>query len=278
MSSKWIPFLFIFAILGIVLVIVIRDDKTLISKCVQMISRNIEGFAQPPPVDNPQCPSGGYNFFADRRGESFCCRGRVNAYTHTCESENEADLCAFRPNTPDPRNRHRILPLCSSMIISNHTTQQASCPGSLPNYGSIGKCCLNNPDLDGFDCTHADNMDFNKYCKIAGPLKPGEKLCGAVDAIERASMSCPAQVPQVIMYKTGDKEKAAYGPNAANLNVPVCFGMNAVCIPDAAIEYYQTTNGLYKDKKIPTWAYSCSAWNTVNVKKNQAIQMDTTYV
>jgi len=276
MSTQWVPFLFIFAIIGIVLMIVLRDDKSLISKFVQMISRNIEGFAPAPVLDNPRCPPGGYNFFTDRRGDSFCCRGAINPYTHTCEVADESALCAFRPNTPDPRNKHRSLPLCSSLIVNNHTKQQASCPASLPNYASIGKCCLNNPDLDDYDCVAADNADKTRYCKLAGPLAPGEQLCSALNMAN--SVVCPAQIPQIVLYKTGAAEVAAYGASAGNLSVPTCFGMNQLCIPDVAIQYYQNMNGLYKDKKIPTWAYSCSGWNTVNVKKDMTVKMDKSYV
>jgi len=275
MNSKWIPFLFVFAILGIVLVIVLRDDKSMISKFVQMISRNIEGFASPI-LDSPQCPPGGFNFFTDMRGDSFCCAGRINPYTHRCDAAGEQALCAFRPNMPDPRNRHRTLPLCSSMVANNHTRQQASCPASLPNYASVGKCCLNNPDIDGFDCIVSDNKDKKKYCKLEGPLAAGEQLCSTMNMA--ASVICPKEIPQIVWYKTGAAEVAAYGAPAGNLMVPTCFGMNEVCIPDIAIDYYKKNNGLYKDKSIPTWAYSCSGWSTTNVKKDMTVDMDTSYL
>ena len=178
----------------------------------------------------------------------------------------------------DPRNRHRILPLCSSLIAKNHTTQQRECPVSLPNYASVGKCCLNNPDFDGTDCIPSDNKDKKNYCKLEGPLAPGEKLCSQMNMMKSASMTCPKEIPQVVMYKTGAAEVAAYGNRAGNLQVPTCFGMNQVCIPDAAIEYYQKNNGLYKDKSIPTWKYSCSGWTTTNVTKDMTVKMDKSYL
>jgi hypothetical protein len=277
MSSKWIPFLFIFAIIGIVLMIVLRDDKSFVSKIAQMISRNIEGFAPTPVLENPQCPAN-YKFFTDRRGDSFCCAGSINRYTHRCEVGDAQGLCAFRPNMQDPRNRHRILPLCSSLIAKNHTTQQRECPVSLPNYASVGKCCLNNPDFDGTDCIPSDNKDKKNYCKLQGPLAPGEQLCSQMNMMTSASMTCPKEIPQVVMYKTGAAEVAAYGSRAGNLPVPTCFGMNQVCIPDAAIQYYQKANGLYKDKSIPTWKYSCSGWTTTNVTKDMTVKMDRSYL
>jgi hypothetical protein len=275
MNSKWIPFVFVFAILAVVLTIVLRDDKSLISKCVQMMSRSIEGFASPL-LDNPRCPTGGYNFFTDKRGESFCCRGAINPYTHTCEVADESALCAFRPNTVDPRNRHHILPLCSSLIMDNHTTKQASCPGSLPNYASIGKCCLNNPDMDDYDCTAADNADKSNYCKLAGPLADGEQLCGAITMM--ATATCPKEIPGVVLYKTGARESAAYGAAAGGVGVPVCMGMDNLCIPDSAISYLQGATGLYKDKNIPNWAYSCSGWSKVNVAKDKTVMLDKSYI
>jgi hypothetical protein len=185
-------------------------------------------------------------------------------------------LCAFEPNTPDPRNHKKILPLCASIIVDNHQKNQAACPGTLPNYASIGKCCAHNPDTDGFDCSPADNADTNLYCKIAGPLKPGERLCADVGMMDKAI--CPPQIPEKVSYITGDKEGRAYGKAAAGVSVPVCFGMNDVCIPDSAISYYQKTNGLYKGKNIPTWSYSCSGWTNKHVNLDQATKMDTNYL
>jgi len=277
MSSKWIPFLFIFAIIGIVLMIVLRDDKSLVSKFAQMISRNIEGFAPAPVLESPRCPAN-YTFFTDRVGDSFCCAGSINPYTHRCEVGDDNGLCAFRPDMPDPRNRHKILPLCSSLITEHHATQQQACPASLPNYASIGKCCLNNPDLDDYDCDPADNKDKSKYCKLNGPLAEGEQLCSAMNMMSAAASSCPKEIPQVVMYKTGAAEANAYGASAGGLTVPTCFGMNTVCIPDNVIDYYQKNNGLYKNKDIPTWGYSCSGWSTVNVKKDQTVKMDNSYL
>jgi len=276
MISKWIPLLFIFAILALVLAIVLREDKSLITKFAQMISRNIEGFAPMPVLENPRCPDTSYTFFTDRLGDSFCCRGNVNAFTHTCSAGDDNGMCAFRPGMPDPRNRHRILPLCSSLITDNHLQQQASCPGSLPNYASIGKCCLSNPDLDDYDCMPSDNKDFKRYCKIKGPLLPGEQLCSNVNMME--TVQCPSQIPDMITYKTGKREADAYGAAASGVNVPVCLGMDNICIPDSAITNLQSSVGLYKDKNIATWAYSCSAWDTVNVKKDTTVKMDKTYI
>jgi len=184
-------------------------------------------------------------------------------------------LCAFEPNHADPRDPKKTLPLCSTLIENTHAKNQAACPGNLPNYAMIGKCCQHNPDMDGFDCIASDNADTNKYCKIKGPLKPGERLCAEVDMLDSAV--CPTQIPQKISYMTGSKEATAYGANAAGVSVPVCFGMNDVCIPDSAISYFQKENGLYKDKNISNWSYSCSGWSNVNVNKDQATKMNTSY-
>jgi hypothetical protein len=324
----------------------------------------VEGFSAPPVHEYPQCPPGGYKFFNDAQGGSFCCKGTINPYTHQCEAKvgeghmetpykaylnqdsgggdiacyfdgrsvdfcknacdndpncksynnihrggrqegcchkyisspispfpgggvdlyvkqekkfvSDNSLCAFEPNSKDPRDPSKILPLCSSVIEDKHNKNQAACPGSLPNYATIGKCCKHNPDMDGFECIASDNADTNLYCKINGPLKPGERLCAEVGMLDDAV--CPTQIPQKISYTTGSKEAAAYGADAAGVSVPVCFGMNDVCIPDAAISYYQKENGLYKDKNVSNWSYSCSGWSNVNVNKDQATKMDNKYL
>ncbi len=66
-----------------------------------------EGFAS----SMLRCPTPEYTFFNDSAGASFCCRGRVNPYTHQCGAVAEDDLCAFVTNTSDPRNPKRMLRL-----------------------------------------------------------------------------------------------------------------------------------------------------------------------
>ena len=237
---------------------------------------SVEGFSPPPMLESPQCPPGGYKFFNNEQGASFCCKGTLNPYTHQCETSSPSGICAFEPNSPDPRDPKKTLPLCSSIIVDTHAKNQSSCSPSLPNYAMIGKCCAHNPDMDGFDCIPSDNADKNKYCKIKGPLKPGERLCAEVGMLESAV--CPTQIPQKINYMTGQKEAQAYGPDTAGVFVPVCFGMNDVCIPDSAISYYQGKNGLYKGKNISNWSYSCSGWANKNVNMDQATKMDTKYL
>jgi hypothetical protein len=175
-----------------------------------------------------------------------------------------------------PVQRGEILPLCGSLIKNTHKQNQSMCPPTLPNYAMIGKCCQHNPDGNGFDCIQSDNADTNKYCKVVGPLKPGEHLCAEMTMLNKAE--CPKQIPNKTTYTTGQKEAAVYGADTAGLAVPVCFGMNDVCIPDSAISYYQNANGLYKGKDIQNWSYSCSGWENQNVKLKDTSKMDRSYL
>lgn len=345
---------FVVAIVCIVIYIVARDSR--------WFRKLYEGFASGPTMDSPICPQG-YTFFNDENGDSFCCKGRVNPYTHQCEAPtgtghneinykeyknqdhggddiacyfdgrstsfckdacdsdpncksynaihrggrqegcchkhsggpigpfpgggvdlyvkqgqkfvSDANMCAFEPNTPDPRNPKQTLPLCNTLIGEIHEKNQAACPTSLPNYAMIGKCCAHNPNTDGFDCIPTDNADKNKYCKVVGPLNPGERLCNEVGVMDTAS--CPAQLPEKVTYVTGEKEAKVYGAGASGVTLPVCFGMNTLCIPDNVIGYNQDANGLFKGKDIKNWSYACSAWKEKNVNMNQAAQQDTSY-
>ena len=175
-----------------------------------------------------------------------------------------------------PVQRANIIPLCGTLIENTHTQNQSMCPSTLPNYAMVGKCCQHNPDTDGFDCIPSDNADTNKYCKVMGPLNPGEHLCAETAMLDKAT--CPKQIPQKTTYTTGQKEAAVYGANTGGLAVPVCFGMNDVCIPDSAISYYQSTKGLYKGKDIENWSYSCSGWENTNVKLQDTSKMDKKYL
>jgi hypothetical protein len=343
---------FVAAIVCIVIYIVARDST--------WFRRLYEGFSAGPVLESPTCPPG-YTFFNDAAGESFCCRGRVNPYTHQCEAptghtemdykqykhqdhggddiacyfdgrsasfcKNACDsdpnckayndihrggrqegccykrvggpirpfpgggvdfylkqgpnvvsdntLCAFEPNTPDPRQPNRTLPVCSSLIRTLHQNHQSRCPPTLPNYAMVGKCCAHNPDTNGFDCIPTDNANTALYCKVVGPLNPGEHLCSEVAVLDAAS--CPNQLPQKVNYVTGQKEAAVYGATAAGVEIPVCYGLNDQCIPDNVIGYNQEANGLFKGKDIKNWAYACSAWTNKHVNMDTTAQQDTSY-
>jgi len=360
-SKKWS---LVFAVIAIVLVLsgiaflIIRDYP------------RIEGFAAAI-LDTPKCPDR-YTFFNDKRGDSFCCAGQVDPYTHTCKGNRSNDLCSMKPNMKDMRTNvssvcwedapagfgfsgsegtipiegggqasdgfyyshntdletakklcesnsecravdsisdrgvkliillkeepksiglasstrtfikkkcprttgTKILPMCADMISRTHNQNQGACPGSLPNYASIGKCCAARPDLDGYDCRRQDNADKKRYCKISPPLLPGEQLCSNLQMASTAS--CPSGFAKMT-YQLGDREVEKYGLAAKDVEMPICFGMDKTCIPNTIVKDLQS-KGIYKDKDIDTWAYSCKGWETVNMKRDLTKKMDNSYI
>jgi hypothetical protein len=271
-SMIHIPILLAAAILLVVIYIVSRADASPLAKFTQWYSNMIEGFAAPI-GDIPKCPTG-YRFFNDKRGDSFCCNGTVNPFSHTCEAKGALDLCAFEAEAKDPRNSERKLPSCAQMISKVHKqSQKSSCPDSLQHYGSIGKCCLTDTDLDGYDCVREDNADKKRYCVISNP-GPGEQSCSGLK--QEAAASCPAGLTK-ISYTLGKQEQAKYGPKAA-MTIPVCFGMEQSCIPNNVITDVQQ-QGVFSDKtNLDGWKYSCSGYERVHVQRDLTATMDTTYV
>ena len=219
-----------------------------------------EGF-QAPILTTPKCPSG-YKFFNDKLGESFCCNGRINPYTHTCEAKGDTDLCAFKAQVKDPRNPSALLPYCNELITTQAVTAQNNfCPTSLPNYATIGKCCLSSTDLDGVNCNDFDTAHKKNYCIVTGAVAAGEQLCSALQRDE-ATM-CPANLEKV-EYTLGQKETTKYGNQVAGLKIPVCFTPESSCIADNVLSYAQE-KGAWTDKNVATWKYSCVNWDKVNV-------------
>jgi hypothetical protein len=164
-------------------------------------------------------------------------------------------------------------------VHETNVQNQAQCPRNLSNFASIGKCCLTQADFDGYDCRKVDNADKKRYCKLSGPLAPGEQLCGNVsiqEKVQNVEGTCPAGMAQ-ITYPLGDREVKKYGSAASGVQVPVCFGMDKTCIPDVVVQELQS-KGVFKDKRMDTWSYSCSGWKSVHVDRNLSKTMDTQYV
>ena len=99
-----LPVIIAIAVVLLVLYLVTRPDSSPFAKGVQWLSSHIEGFSSPI-MSTPTCP-GGFRFFNDNYGESFCCKGKVNPYTHRCEAKadaahEEADYTAKKSSTID---------------------------------------------------------------------------------------------------------------------------------------------------------------------------------
>lgn len=207
-------------------------------------------------VATPKCPAGA-RFFNDSKGDSFCCRGTVDPYKHTCTATGANDLCAHKAGARDPRNPNRVLPDCASMIEREHNEDQSNfCPSSLPHYGSIGKCCQSGTDMDNNDCIASDNKDPVRYCKLRGPLAPGEQLCSDVKLYETAN--CPSGLERIMFTPAGQNSR----------RLPVCFSVQRNCVPDNVIEQAKA-DGIASLKDVPAnWEFSCSQYDKVYVRRD----------
>ncbi len=272
--SIW-PALTAVAIVLLIIYIVHRSENSPITKLTQWISSVHEGFSVPPVLSTPQCPIG-YKFFNDARGESFCCAGDINRYSHKCLAKAENGLCGMKPDSDDPRNPGKKLSWCASLIKSGAAAaQKANCPGALKYYGRVGKCCATGTDLDGLDCLKEDNADMKKYCLVKGPLKPGEQLCSDIKMNEGAV--CPSGL-QKVNYALGGREKAKYGAPADGKVIPACFGMDAACIPDNVLDQLKK-EGMYREVADPSkWLYACSGWKRKNVDRDLTVNYNTKYI
>jgi hypothetical protein len=207
-------------------------------------------------VATPKCPAGS-RFFNDSKGDSFCCRGTVDPYKHTCSGMRYDDLCAHKTGVRDPRNPDRILPDCASLIEREHSEDQSKfCPTSLPHYGSIGKCCQSGTDMDNNDCIAFDNKDSARYCKLRGPLAPGEQLCSDVKLYD--TTKCPTGLERIMFTPAGQ--------NARRL--PGCFSVQRNCVPDNVIEQAKA-DGIGTLKDAPAnWEFSCSQYDKVHIRRD----------
>jgi hypothetical protein len=245
-------FLSLHVVVGLIVMILIGS---IVWSAVYPGNRRFEGFASKV-VATPKCPNGA-RFFNDAKGDSFCCRGQVDAYKHTCSGTGYTDLCAHKSDVRDPRDHSRTLVECSTLIEREHSEDQSKfCPASLPHYGSIGKCCQSGTDMDNKDCIAYDNKDPKRYCKIRGPLAAGEQLCSDVMLYE--TTKCPTGLERILFTPTGQ--------NARRL--PACFSVQRNCVPDNVITQAKTDSiGSLKD--VPNnWEYSCSQYDKVYVRRD----------
>jgi hypothetical protein len=215
----------------------------------------VEGFAAKI-VATPKCPAGA-RFFNDAKGDSFCCRGSVDPFKHTCSSTGMFDLCAHKADVPDPRNPAKTLIECASLIEREHQNDQSSfCPSSLPHYGSIGKCCQSGTDMDNNDCISYDNKDPKRYCKLRGPLGPGEQLCSDVKLYE--TTKCPSGLERISYMPTGQNSR----------RLPACFSIQRNCVPDNVIQAAKA-EGIGNLKDVPAnWEFSCGQYEKVYVRRD----------
>lgn len=108
-----------------------RTGDSFITVSAQWIGNTLEGFAAPP-IHAPHCPTD-YTFFNDSKGDSFCCAGTVNPYTHVCTATEPSALCAFADNAEDPRGGRIPLPRCADLMKpAEAATKVAATEGPIP--------------------------------------------------------------------------------------------------------------------------------------------------
>lgn len=265
-SLPYLPVLVSVLVILLILHIVLAK-KNPVLELLQM-----EGF-QAPILTVPTCP-GGYKFFNDKDGASFCCKGTVNPYTHTCSAKGTYDMCAFEPDMRDPRNPNTVLSLCSSLFSRIHQENKNNlCPSIYPNYASNGRCCKNGTDLDGKNCIDIDNQNPRNYCIIHGIPQGDEQRCDALRRDE--ATTCPKGL-QKVSYTLDSIETTKYGSSVKGLRIPICFNPTSSCIPETSLSYAQS-QGAWTDKNAATWGYACANWTKKNIERDMTKQFDTSY-
>ncbi len=215
-----------------------------------------------------RCPVG-YKAFHSPAGDSLCCKGDVNPYTHQCGSRLAEGICSLAANVADPRNPQIRLPLCSDLQVETAATNSTFCPPSLPYYAEesteAAKCCQNPIVIkgQGYGCSTTDMADKQKYCIMKGTLRSGEQRCDALASAENAT--CPTDatgrpVLQKVEYKLGEREANYYKvPDLNGVPISLCTRINETCIPKESLEYAQV-RGAFTEYNPDTWEFSCENW------------------
>jgi hypothetical protein len=270
---------------------VIQQQTSPLVSVTQWMGGLFEGFSSP--TKSPICPSG-YTFYTDSVGESLCCKGTINPFTHTCSvsatastaADSYGGICAFRPGVSSPLSPGTSLPLCATVTdaiqVSNNNTK---CPPSLPNYVAITpsgtttlreSCCKTGPNADGTDCSPAD-ITAKTFCRI-NPTSTFSGTDCTVVKLSDQSGGCPVglQSATYTMGTTETNENSAL----AGVSVPACMGIEHSCFPDNVAQYFKTNNLFSKIPSDPKkWVYSCSGYQQYYVANDRSdTSMVTDYV
>ena len=252
-----------------------------------------EGFLSPTAALKPKpalptnglirCPPG-YTFFNGPNGDSLCCNGKVNPYTHKCLAAESVrnNLCALSGDIRDSRPLFKgdSLPDCFDLMNQQMDTGSDKCPPSLPNYAKEDvaneKCCKNLVQLKGetgFTCSSEDLKDTTAYCIAKGVPKINptdgkqERLCDEANMLDLAA--CPTDIVgkkvfQNVPFTMGEREANYYDVgDLKGLTIPTCYRLNEACIPESVIAYAKT-RGAFTEYDPKTWEYSCAVWSRKN--------------
>jgi len=209
-----------------------------------------------------KCPTD-YTFFTDKRGDSFCCEGKVDPYTNTCTSVIPDGMCAFKPGVRDPRHAGRTMAECGKLRDAQYRSRvQTFCPQKFSHYASSGKCCMTGLDTNGAECAAADAADKSRYC--VGAASAGEQRCEEMRLFD--ATVCPGNLQKTL---------ESLGPSS-NVKTPLCRnGLRDVCIPDNALSYVQK-HGMFTAKRPDTWVYACNKWKKYYIDRDTTGEVDMT--
>jgi hypothetical protein len=255
--KTYMPFVVAFAVLCVVIFIIhVRESP--IASLTQWFSSRVEGFAMPV-FTSPRCPPG-YKFFTDKTGESFCCNGTVNPYSHACSG----NMCAMTPGAVDPRTK-KPLPYCRDIMKQMWDAAESQCPKSFPNYSLNNKCCATGSIQDGAQCS-AENVKDGAFCTLDDNATTGEKLCSVERLKEK--VKCPQGLKSVVTpLSATDVQKY---PTARGKSMIRCMDSFSSCFADESIKQLQST-GVFtnQDDSLKLNEASCSKWDRLNVQRNQ---------
>ena len=248
---------------------VIRQQTSPLVSVTQWMGGLFEGFSSP--TKSPICPSG-YTFYTDSVGESLCCKGTINPFTHTCSvssttPDSYGGICAFRPGVSSPLSPGTSLPLCATVTdaiqLSNNNTK---CPPSLPNYVATTplnsttfqeSCCKTGPNTNGTDCSPSD-ITAKTFCRINPTSTFTGTNCTLVKLADESG-PCPVGL-QASTYTMGTTE-ISKNSELLGVSVPACMGIQHSCFPDNVARHFKTNNLFTKIPTDPTkWVYSCSGY------------------
>jgi len=229
-----------------------------IAKLTQWFSNRVEGFAMPA-FTSPRCPPG-YTFFTDKTGESFCCKGSVNPYSHACSGA----MCSLRPGVADPITK-KPMPFCGDVMKQLWGSAESQCPKAYPNYALNGKCCARGSVSDGAQCGSED-MREGAFCSLDDGVV-GEKHCSTEKLKE--SVKCPEGLNLVATaMSASDVQKY---PAAKGKSVLRCMDSFSSCFVDSSVKQLQS-QGVFTNQEdsLKLHEASCSKFDRTQVKKNLA--------
>jgi hypothetical protein len=257
--KTYMPFVVALAVLC-VLIFIIRARESPIAMMTQWVSSRVEGFAMPV-FTSPRCPPG-YSFFTDKTGESYCCKGSVNPYSHACSGA----MCAMKPGAVDPRTK-KPLPYCGDIMKQMWSAAESQCPKAFPHYALNNKCCASGAVQDGAMCS-PENVNDGAFCALNDSVT-GEKLCSTERLKE--NVKCPAGLKAVVTPLSSDETKKY--PAGRGKSVIRCMDSFSSCFADESIKQLQGS-GVFTDQvdSVKLNNAACSKWDRRNVKNDKTVE------